>query len=191
MINLVVFLGNYGHRYSGNRHNVAWQFADNLPFAHKLSWQSKFKGQYATLDDLCSERVYFLKPETYMNLSGESIGELSRFFKISAEQILVVHDELELPVGTISLKKGGGLGGHNGLRSAKAVLGTADFWRLRFGIGRPQHDDVAGYVLSDFTADEKIIFQQIFPQAAELLEQIFSDNPDKLLSKWNKKNLLL
>ena len=94
-------------------------------------------------------------------------------------------------VKIISLKKGGGLGGHNGLRSAKAVLGTADFWRLRFGIGRPQHDDVAGYVLSDFTADEKIIFQQIFPQAAELLEQIFSDNPDKLLSKWNKKNLLL
>lgn len=190
MISLVVFLGNYGKQYSGNRHNVAWQFADSLPFAYKLNWQSKFKGLYAVLDDFSSGRVYFLKPHTYMNLSGESIGELSRFFKIPAQDILVVHDELELSPGTVSLKKGGGLGGHNGLRSAKAVLGTADFWRIRFGIGRPEHTDVAGYVLSDFTADEKIVLQQIFPKAGEFLEQVVCGCPDKLLAEWSKKKLI-
>ena len=125
-----------------------------------------------------------------MNLSGDSIGELCRFFKIPPEEVLVVHDELELPPGTISLKKGGGLGGHNGLRSTKAVLGTPDFWRLRFGIGRPEHKDVASFVLSDFTADEKIILQQMFPQSAELLEKILCGNPDKLLSEWSKKKLI-
>ena len=128
-----------------------------------------------------------------MNLSGDSIGQLARFYKINPEEILVVHDELELPLGTLSLKNGGGLGGHNGLRSTKAVLGTADFWRLRFGIGRPEHKDVAGYVLSDFTGDEKIILSQIFPAAGELLEKILSGNspsdPGKLLPEWNKKKL--
>ena len=91
-----------------------------------------------------------------MNLSGEAIADAAAFFKVKGEEILVVHDELELPVGTASLKWSGGLGGHNGLRSAKASLGTADFWRLRFGIGRPDHPDVAAYVLSDFTSDERI-----------------------------------
>ncbi len=171
MISLAVFLGNYGRQYAGNRHNAAWLFADCLsspPFAADLSWQRKFKGQYASLDstvvagkaqtilspavspnvsakDLPS-RFYFLKPETYMNLSGESIGEIARFYRIPPEEILLIHDELELPPGTVSLKWSGGLGGHNGLRSTKAVLGTADFWRLRIGIGRPSHGDVAGYV---------------------------------------------
>ena len=129
-----------------------------------------------------------------MNLSGDRIGQLARVYKIKPEEILGVHDELELPPGTISLKNGGGLGGHNGLRSTKAVLGTPDFWRLRFGIGRPEHKDVAGFVLSDFTSDEKIILSQIFPAAGTLLEEILSGNapsdPGKLLPEWNKKKLL-
>ena len=190
MISLVAFLGNYGKKYEGNRHNVAWLFADSLPFAGSLSWQKKFQGHYATCDSCGGHRVYFLKPETYMNRSGDSIGQLARFYKIKPEEVLVVHDELELPPGTVSLKNGGGLGGHNGLRSTKAVLGTADFWRLRFGIGRPEHKDVAGYVLSDFTNDEKIILSQIFPSAATLLEKVLSGDPVKLLPEWNKKKLL-
>lgn len=190
MISLVAFLGNYGKKYEGNRHNVAWLFADSLPIAGSLSWQKKFQGYYAALDSFGGHRVYFLKPETYMNLSGDSIGQLARFYKIQPEEVLVVHDELELPPGTVSLKNGGGLGGHNGLRSTKAVLGTADFWRLRFGIGRPEHKDVAGYVLSDFTSDEKIILSQIFPSAATLLEKVLSGDPAKLLPEWNKKKLL-
>ena len=208
MISLVVFLGNYGREYEKTRHNAAWIFEESLPFASKLNWQSKFKGQYAVLDraviaemseSICGtqlkcpasagEKVYFLKPETYMNLSGESIGALAAFYKIKPEEVLVIHDELELAPGTVSLKWSGGLGGHNGLRSTKAVLGTADFWRIRIGIGRPDHSDIAGYVLSPFSSDERIILDQIFPPLSALLVQVLCKNPDTLLKDWSKKKL--
>ena len=191
-ISLVVFLGNYGDKYKNTRHNVAWQFCDSLSFADNLVWHEKFKGHYALYEfDKYGEKqqVWFLKPDTFMNLSGESIQPLAAFYKIKPEEILVVHDELELPCGTVSLKWSGGLGGHNGLRSTKEKLGTADFWRLRFGIGRPEHPDIAGYVLSDFTQDERIILSQIFPQTASLLENIFKKGPESQLQDWKKKNL--
>ena len=208
MIRLVAFLGNYGRTYENTRHNAAWLFADSLPFAHRLSWQHKFKGAFCSLDasrlaswadeyhlgssnaQTASDAIYFLKPETYMNASGESIGELANFYKLTADHILVVHDELELPPGTISLKKGGGLGGHNGLRSTKAVLNTADFWRFRFGIGRPDNPDVADYVLSPFTSDERITMAQTFSAAAiPFTEAILSNDPTKLVAAWGKKKV--
>ena len=208
MIRLVAFLGNYGRTYENTRHNAAWLFADSLPFAHRLSWQHKFKGAFCSLDasrlaswaeeyhlgtsnaQTASDAIYFLKPETYMNASGESIGELANFYKLTADHILVVHDELELPPGTISLKKGGGLGGHNGLRSTKAVLNTADFWRFRFGIGRPDNPDVADYVLSPFTSDERITMAQTFSAAAiPFTDAILSNDPTKLVAAWGKKKV--
>ena len=208
MIRLVAFLGNYGRTYENTRHNAAWLFADSLPFAHRLSWQHKFKGAFCSLDasrlaswadeyhlgssnaQTASDAIYFLKPETYMNASGESIGELANFYKLTADHILVVHDELELPPGTISLKKGGGLGGHNGLRSTKAVLNTADFWRFRFGIGRPDNPDVADYVLSPFTSDERITMAQTFSAAAiPFTEAILSNDPTELVAAWGKKKV--
>lgn len=200
-ISLVAFLGNYGKEYQNTRHNVAWLFASSLPYFNKLNWQSKFKGQYCKVDRkiVCGENelkeelqntpVYFLMPETYMNLSGESIIALAQFYKIPANEILVIHDELELPCGTVSLKWSGGLGGHNGLRSTKENLGTADFWRLRFGIGRPNHSDIAGYVLSNFLPDEQIILSQVFPQTQKLFADLFAKNPENLLNSWKKKNL--
>lgn len=191
MISLVVFLGNFGKKYAHTRHNVAWLFSDSLPFASSLSWTSKFKGQIARLDieDTPKRPVYFLKPETYMNLSGESIAAACAFYKIKSEEVLVVHDELELAPGFLSLKWSGGLGGHNGLRSTKEVLGTADFWRLRFGIGRPEHPDVAGYVLSDFTKDEQILFSYIWPKAAFLLEEVLEKGPELYVKEWAKKKV--
>ena len=208
MIRLVAFLGNHGRTYENTRHNAAWLFADSLPFAHRLSWQHKFKGAFCSLDAsrlaswadeyhlgtsnarTASDAIYFLKPETYMNASGESIGELANFYKLTADHILVVHDELELPPGTISLKKGGGLGGHNGLRSTKAVLNTADFWRFRFGIGRPDNPDVADYVLSPFTSDERITMAQTFSAAAiPFTEAILSNDPTKLVAAWGKQKV--
>jgi PTH1 family peptidyl-tRNA hydrolase len=193
MISLVAFLGNVGREYSGNRHNVAWQFADNLDFASSLSWQKKFKAQYASrqVASASGERtpVHFIKPETLMNLSGESIGAAASFFRLKPENVLVIHDELELPLGTVSLKWSGGLGGHNGLRSTKTSLGTADFWRLRFGIGRPAHPDVAGYVLSDFSSDEKITLSRVWPEAAKLLELIITEEPESYLKDWAKKRV--
>ena len=214
MIKLVAFLGNYGKEYKKTRHNVAWQFQASLAFANKLSWQSKFKGNYAAIEpdhlaQWCAEtgilakkdgspviipeemsRIYFLKPETYMNLSGESIIELANFYKIKPEETLIVHDELELPMGTVSFKWSGGLGGHNGLRSTKQVFGTADFWRLRFGLTKPTDRDIAAYVLGKFTEDQEIILSQIFPQTATLLAKVlFSKTPEKFLQEWGKKKL--
>lgn len=125
-----------------------------------------------------------------MNLSGESIIEVVNFYKLKPENVLVVHDELELAPGFVSFKWSGGLGGHNGLRSTKAVLNTPDFWRLRFGIGRPVHDDVAGYVLGNFSSDEQIILSQVFPQAAGLFcRALLAKDPGRLLPAWSKKKL--
>lgn len=190
MIYLVAFLGNFGRQYAGNRHNVAWQFADDLPSVSSLSWQKKFKGQYACMQAAGTELIHFIKPETFMNLSGDSIGSVCAFFKLKNEEVLVVHDEIELPLGTVSLKWSGGLGGHNGLRSTKAALGTADFWRLRFGVGRPEHPDVAGYVLSDFTPDEKITLSRVWPPAGELLQEVLEKGPEPLLKEWSKKKVV-
>ena len=216
MIRLVAFLGNYGEEYKNSRHNVAWIFASQLPFYDKFYFQNKFKGDYATVEthtladwmgetgifttkdggsprvpEDAPEKIYFLKPLTYMNLSGESIGELAHFFKINADEILVVHDELELPLGTVSLKFGGGLGGHNGLRSAKSVLGTADFWRLRFGISKPANVNIADYVLSSFTADQKIILAQEFAPTNEMFcKLLLSPDPNRILQGWSKRKIV-
>lgn len=216
MIQLIAFLGNYGKEYQDTRHNAAWLFEDQLPFANKISWQNKYKSDFFQVDyevavqwlkesGLVKERsdgslpipqeapakLYFMKPLTYMNLSGEAIGEAARFFKIPASDVLVVHDEIELPMGTVSLKWSGGLGGHNGLRSTKAVLGTADFWRLRFGVGKPANGNIADYVLGSFTADEKIILSQVYAQTNELFAKLLtSKDPQKLIQEWGKKKVM-
>ena len=218
MIKLVAFLGNYGKEYEKTRHNVSWYFEDSLPFAGRLSWQSKFKGEIASLTPqelsqwacdtkICSKKdgspvlvpeeapahIYFLKPMTYMNLSGDSIIEVANFYKIQPSEIMVVHDELELAPGFVSLKWSGGLGGHNGLRSTKAVLNTPDFWRLRFGIGRPDNPNisVADYVLSRFTPDQQEQMQNVFSQTNLLLVKLLlSKDPHSLLQTWAKKNLV-
>ena len=218
MIKLVAFLGNYGKEYEKTRHNVSWYFEDSLPFADKLNWQNKFKGELATLTPqelsqwacdakICSKKdgspvlvpeeapshIYFLKPLTYMNLSGDSIIEVANFYKIQPSEIMVVHDELELAPGFVSLKWSGGLGGHNGLRSTKAVLNTPDFFRLRFGIGRPDNPNisVADYVLSKFTPDQQELMQNVFSQTNLLLVKVLlSKEPKDLIQTWGKKKLL-
>jgi PTH1 family peptidyl-tRNA hydrolase len=138
-----------------------------------------------------------------MNVSGEAAAAAAAFFKIGAESILVVHDELELPLGTVSLKCGGGLGGHNGLRSMKLSLGTADFWRFRFGIGRP--DDrapgqggppgsgkgIVEWVLSDFSAAEETILDQVFTGALAAFTAVLRGEPAVLLPVWGKRQLAL
>jgi len=218
MIKLVAFLGNYGKEYEKTRHNVSWYFEDSLPFAGKLSWQNKFKGEIASFTPqelsqwacdtkICSKKdgspvlvpeeapahIYFLKPLTYMNLSGDSIIEVANFYKIQPSEIMVVHDELELEPGFVSLKWSGGLGGHNGLRSTKAVLGTADFFRLRFGIGRPDNEKigVADWVLSRFTAEQQELMQNVFSQTNLLLVKLLlSKEPKDLVQGWGKKKLI-
>ncbi|MFA6505177.1 MAG: aminoacyl-tRNA hydrolase [Treponemataceae bacterium] len=205
MIELVAFLGNYGREYERNRHNAGRLLERSIPFLENLAWQKKCKGRYAAMDmdRLCQtagaktavppeapKRLHFIMPETYMNLSGDSVHEAATFFKIPAEKILVVHDELEIPLGFASFKFSGGLGGHNGLRSMKARFGTPDFWRLRIGIGRPNHADIAAWVLSDFTKEEFALLDTVFPLLAEVFADALLYGPDKLLPDWNKRKIV-
>ncbi|MCL2880548.1 MAG: aminoacyl-tRNA hydrolase [Treponema sp.] len=217
MIQLIAFLGNPGHEYAGNRHNAGRLLVESLPFASSLSWQKKFQGLYtavaaekitANIQTLSAPhtstptphsplptpnlppKYHFLMPETYMNNSGESVSQAATFFKIKPEEIIIVHDELEIPLGSISLKYSGGLGGHNGLRSMKACLGTADFWRLRIGIGRPDNDDVYNWVLSDFSVNEKETLNTVLDASAALLMQCLNREPDTLLPEWAKKKIV-
>lgn len=190
MIRLYAFLGNHGREYRGNRHNVAWQFLESLPFYGELRWERKFKGSFA-VRETAGGRTWILRPETYMNLSGDSAAELMRFYQIQGSELLAVHDELEMPFGFFGFKFGGGLGGHNGLRSLEARLGTRDFARLRFGIGRPDHPDVAGYVLSDFDALEReALASRVFPRAAAALEICWSAGFDDALARFPKTKAL-
>jgi peptidyl-tRNA hydrolase, PTH1 family len=149
---LVAGLGNPGREYQRSRHNVGWLVADDLVARHGGSYRSKFSGRLAEqrLDDL---RIAVLKPETYMNLSGRSLGAAARFFKADPESVLVIHDDVDLAEGRLQVRRGGGLAGHNGLRSIAQALGSQDFLRLRIGVGRPGRGDprpVADYVLSPF-----------------------------------------
>ena len=142
---LIVGLGNPGNEYEDNRHNLGFWFVDRLARDRKVSLvaQGKFFGRVARDGDR-----WLLQPTTFMNHSGQAVAALARFYKIEAQEILVVHDELDLPPGAIRLKQGGGNGGHNGLKDIQAHLATPDFWRLRLGIGHPgERNEVINYVL--------------------------------------------
>ena len=196
MIKLAAFLGNPGIEYADNRHNAARMLAKTLPFYPSIPWQKKYKGLYAL-----HENTHFIMPETFMNLSGESVLAAASFYKIKTEEILVVHDELELPLGCISLKFSGGLGGHNGLRSVKKCFNSADFWRLRIGIGRPDSrlpgeggpegsgEGIVDWVLSDFSKAEKEALMPVLDAGADLLIQALSCEPETLLEEWAKKKI--
>jgi len=197
MIKLAAFLGNPGIGYSQNRHNAGRMLANYLLFYPNLTWQKKYNGLYSSFNG-----VHFLMPETYMNRSGISVQVAAAFFKINIDEIMIVHDELELPPGTISLKYSGGLGGHNGLRSLKASFGSADFWRLRVGIGRPDSripgeggaangasPGIIDWVLTDFCEQELETLFPVFEAGADLLTQTFTIDPQTLLKEWAKKKI--
>lgn len=147
---LFVGLGNPGAKYAQNRHNIGFMAVDRIAEDHGFSpWRAKFQGRVSE-GRLGHEKVVLLKPETYMNLSGQSVGEAMRFYKLTPEDVIVFHDELDLAPGKMKLKHGGGHAGHNGLRSIHAHIGES-YGRVRLGIGHPGHKDrVSGYVLSDF-----------------------------------------
>jgi peptidyl-tRNA hydrolase, PTH1 family len=155
---LVVGLGNPGREHERDRHNVGWLVLDELGRRLDASWRGKFSGRLAEvrLDGL---RLALLKPETFMNLVGGSVSAAQRFFKVDPESLLVVHDDVDLEAGRLQARAGGGLAGHNGLRSLAQALGTQDFLRLRIGVGRPGRGDprsVADYVLSAFEPEEDV-----------------------------------
>jgi peptidyl-tRNA hydrolase, PTH1 family len=171
---LVAGLGNPGREHERDRHNVGWMVVDELARRHDGRWRSKFSGRVAEAR-VDGGRVALLKPETYMNESGRSIGAAARFFKVEPGALLVVHDDVDLDIGRLQARLGGGLAGHNGLRSISQALGTQEFLRLRIGVGRPGRGDqrsVADYVLSPFAADDDSA--GIVARAADAVEAILS-----------------
>src|SRR5207302_3078703 len=169
---LVVGLGNPGREYGRNRHNVGHMVADELARRHGGSWRGKFSGQLAEVR-IDEHRVALLKPETYMNESGRAVQAAAAFFKVEPDAILVIHDESDLETGRLQARLGGGLAGHNGLRSVARALGTSDFLRLRVGVGRPERGDprpLADYVLAAFEPHEDP--ESIVGRAADAVERL-------------------
>ncbi len=182
---LVVGLGNPGREHARDRHNVGWMVADELARRHAGSYRSKFSGQLAEIR-VDGAKLALLKPETYMNLSGQSVGAAARFFKVELDRILAVHDEVDLEPARLQARLGGGLAGHNGLRSLRQTLGSAEFLRLRVGVGRPGRGDrrpVADYVLSPFEPDEDP--EALVARAADAVESLVRDGLERTQSSFN------
>ncbi len=182
---LVAGLGNPGREYERTRHNAGWMVVDELARRTDASFRSKFSGQLAE-SRLGEHRLALLKPETYMNESGRSIGAALRFFKLEPAELLVVHDDVDLEPGRLQARLGGGLAGHNGLRSIAQALGTQDFLRLRIGVGRPGRGDrrpVADYVLSPF--EDEVDVDALVRRAAEAAETIVRDGLDDAQARFN------
>jgi len=188
-ISLVAALGNPEIQYAHTRHNIAWQMIECLSFYEALDWREKFNGEYA-LYRMDNEVIYFLKPLTYMNRSGISLAAIMNFYQLEPEEVLVIHDELELDFGVVGFKRGGGLGGHNGLRSITASLGTRDFNRMRLGISRPSHRDITSYVLGKFSLEEKPFLPLYFEEAATLLEKCLNMGFDAVEKEYRKKKVI-
>jgi len=182
---LVAGLGNPGREYEQTRHNVGWMVADELARRHGGSFRSKFSGRVAEVR-AGEKRLALLKPETFMNESGRSVGAAGRFFKVPPEQILLVHDDVDLAEGRLQVRRGGGLAGHNGLRSIAQHLGTNDFLRLRIGVGRPERGDrrpVADYVLSPF--DPHVDVDELVARAADAVELLAAEGVPAAQQRFN------
>jgi peptidyl-tRNA hydrolase, PTH1 family len=182
---LVAGLGNPGREYARNRHNVGWLVVDELARRHDGAWKAKFNGRLAEVR-IDGHKVALLKPETFMNESGRSVRAAMQFFKLEPDAVLVVHDESDLGSGRLQARKGGGLAGHNGLRSVAQHLGTPDFLRLRVGVGRPERGDprpLADFVLSDFEPHEDA--EALVGRAADAVETLDAEGLEATQRRFN------
>ena len=182
---LVAGLGNPGREYAATRHNAGRMVVDELARRANGSWRSKFSGQLSEIR-LDGSRLALVKPETYMNESGKSIAAAARFFKVPVDSVLVVHDDVDLEEGRLQARVGGGLAGHNGLRSIAQALGSQDFLRLRIGVGRPGRGDrrsVADYVLAPFAPEADV--DGLVNRSADAVEAIVRDGLDAAQQRFN------
>ena len=185
-IKLFVGLGNPGDKYVATRHNAGFWWIDQIATqtSSNLVLEAKMFGIVAKL----SQDKWLLKPTTFMNASGKSIAALANYYKILPAEILVIHDELDLPIGTVKLKFGGGHGGHNGLKDAHAALGTANYWRLRIGIGHPgDRNEVINYVLKSPLKDEQAAIEDSIIQSANLLDILTAGDFENAMLKLHTK----
>ena len=180
---LVVGLGNPGPNYAGTRHNIGFMAVDALAESLRAAgFSKKFQGELSEAS-LGSDKLLLLKPLTFMNLSGKSVLAAAAFYKIPPEHIIVIHDELDLPIGKLRIKQGGGHNGHNGLKDIDNVLGP-NYWRIRLGIGHPgDKSQVHGHVLNNFSADERSMVEKQLEALCAHFGVFFSQSPEKLMTK--------
>ena len=184
-IKLIVGLGNPGKVYANTRHNAGFWWVDELTRIQNVNFKadSKFHGLVARAN-LHGHEVHLLKPQTFMNISGRAVGAVAQFYKIEPAQILVVHDELDLPPGSAKLKLGGGHGGHNGLKDIIAHLSTKDFWRLRVGIGHPgERNEVVNYVLNAPRKEEQVLIDEAMQRAQDVAPLIIEGKMEAAMLK--------
>jgi PTH1 family peptidyl-tRNA hydrolase len=187
---IIVGLGNPGPKYQWTRHNAGFLFLDRLAHLENISITRKsfsgLSGEWSRKAD----RHILLKPQTFMNLSGQSVMPALQFYKLPRTQLIVVHDELDLPFGTVRFKQGGGHGGHNGLRSIMEQLGKGDFLRLRIGIGRAPHGDTSNYVLGNIPPEQMEGLPRILDGGLDMLEMMLDEGLPKAMSLFNNRNFL-
>ena len=179
---LIVGLGNPGKDYDNTRHNIGFMVIDN--YLENATWQQKFNALYTTLN-INSEKVYFIKPQTYMNLSGNSVAEFANFFKVDYKDILVIHDNLDLPLGKYRVKIDSSAGGHNGIKSIIDRLGTNSFARLKIGISHNKDYDTKDYVLGHFNKEEQDELNKLLPTFNKIINSFINDDIKKVMNDYN------
>jgi PTH1 family peptidyl-tRNA hydrolase len=185
---LVVGLGNPGPKYQHNRHNVGFMVVDRIFEGNdSFTWRpsQRFSAEMA-VGEVSKRATVLVKPQTYMNLSGRSVAPLARFYHVPPERMIVVHDDVDLVLGRIKVKQGGGDAGHNGLRSLTAELGSSEYVRVRFGVGRPERGEVADYVLSNFRADEEPEVEKLVERAAKVVRITMTRGLREAMNRFNK-----
>ncbi len=184
---LIVGLGNPGRKYANNRHNVGFRCVDHLASAHDLSFSRRQKQASIALGPIIRRSVVLAKPRTFMNKSGHPVASLARFYRVPLNRLLVVYDDLDIPLSTTRVRPSGGSGGHRGMRSIINRLGSREFPRLRIGIGRPPgRMDPADYVLQDFSDEEELLLERVLEQATAAIETWLDEGIDEAMSHYNR-----
>lgn len=189
IMKLIVGLGNIGKEYAGTRHNIGFMVADKIAERYALTFNKEIRDANWTEFRLGAEKIILIKPTTYMNESGKAVGAYARFYNIEPKDIAIVQDDMDLPVGTIRIRKKGSSGGHNGIKSIQSHLGTDEFPRFKIGIGHPKHEQqvVIDHVLHRFQGDDKVSIDQAVTSMAEAVETWLTEDIEKVMNKFNTK----
>jgi len=189
-VKLIIGLGNPGRGYANNRHNIGFICLNHFARVHSIRKQGQAR---IGSGEVAGSQVVLAKPQTYMNLSGQSVSRLVKRFKINLSDLLIIHDDLDLPLGKIRIRYGGGSGGHKGIGSVINELGSQDFLRLRVGIGRPitsfseiSEDDIIAYVLSDLAPEEKQVIDKVVPRVGEAILCLLTESPTIAMNRYNQ-----
>jgi len=184
-VKLVVGLGNPGARYASTRHNVGFMVVDRLAHRSRVAVTKRQCNALTAVANIAGEKVCLAKPQTYMNLSGEAVGCLLRYYKLSPADLVVIYDERDLPLGKNRIREKGSAGGHRGMESIIGVLGTADFPRLRIGIGRPAETNAVEHVLGSFSPEERSVVEESIDRSVEAVETLLREGTAAAMNKFN------